>query len=176
MASRWKCGLSIAVCLLRSLLLLSLILPIVVYAVEPLLPKQQSLLLGVKINGRLQEGVEEFIEQDAVLFVTPEQLVDMGLIVPDVAVLPSSGLIDLTRINGWTYQLDSATQIVSFLIPNSSLVSQQLNAGRTEAFEPITQRDFGAIFNYDSQFTDYNGQISSSNVGNLREFCPIGVI
>ena len=176
MASRWKCGLSIAVCLLRSLLLLSLILPIVVYAVEPLLPKQQSLLLGVKINGRLQEGVEEFIEQDAVLFVTPEQLVDMGLIVPDVAVLPSSGLIDLTRINGWTYQLDSATQIVSFLIPNSSLVSQQLNAGRTEAFEPITQRDLGAIFNYDSQFTDYNAQVSSSNVGNLRAVGPFGVI
>ena len=176
MASRWKRGLSTAACLWLGLLLLSLIFPVVVSAVEPLLPEQQSLLLSVKINGRTQEGIQEFIEQGDVLFVTPEQLVDMGLIVPDIVALPGSRLIDLSHIDGWSYRLDSAAQVVDLHIPNSSLVPQRLNAGRTEAFDPITQRDFGAVLNYDSQFTDYDGHVSSSNVGNVRVFGPFGVM
>jgi outer membrane usher protein len=168
--------LSTAGCLWLGLLLLSLFFPATVRAVEPLLPEQQRLLLSVKINSRIQEGIQEFIEQDEALFVTPAQLVDMGVIVPETVALPGSGLIDLSHIDGWSYRLDAAEQVVYLHIPNTSLVPQRLNAGRTEALDSVTQRDFGAVLNYDSQFTDYDGHVSASNVGNLRVFGPFGLI
>lgn len=138
---------------------------------EPL-AAQESLLLDISINGRSRKRVLEFVQVQGRILANASDLLELDLILPENG---DQGLIDLTSIPGWSYQLDLQGQAIQLKVPNSSLAPLQLSRTRASPTDLPLRSDFGATLNYDTQFTRYNGQASSSTLVDLRLFEDRGV-
>ncbi|MCL2892032.1 fimbria/pilus outer membrane usher protein [Brenneria tiliae] len=138
-------------------------------------PARQNLLLNVVVNGQERAGVDDFVADNGTLFVTATQLTRLGLILPPSSSSTGDELVDLATIRGWRYRLDNETQTLHLQVPNQNLVAQQLNAPQTPDSGAVAHSDNGAVLNYDTQITSYDGQLSDSTTGDLRLFGNYGV-
>ena len=163
-------------CLLMALLLWGVFYPVSAFPAEAPTAPQQTLLLSVIINGRLYDGIEEFVQRGSVLFVTRAQLLELGLVVPAQQVVPADGQIDLSSIDGWSVRLDANAQALVLQVPLHSLKVQQLIARPASSAGNVDHSDVGAVLNYDTQFTQDGGHSSSSVLNELRVFGPFGVM
>jgi outer membrane usher protein len=158
-----------------ALLLLGFAFPVSASLAQATVVGEQTLLLSVMINGRPQEGIQEFVERGAELFVTPAQLLELGLIAPHAGV-DADELLDLSSFEGWTWQLDANAQTLELQVPLHSLKTQQLIARVQPSLGKVDRSDYGAVLNYDTQFTRDGGDLSSSLQNQLRVFGPFGVM
>lgn len=134
--------------------------------------ERQSLLLDVFVNGSSRKSVLEFIQVQGALLANASELLSLGLILPDNS---QQGLVDLASIAGWSYQLDLPGQSIRLQIPSSDLVPHHLTRGQTRPNDLPLRSDLGAMLNYDTQVTRYDGKISSSTLVDMRLFGDRGV-
>ncbi|WP_439849971.1 fimbria/pilus outer membrane usher protein [Pseudomonas syringae] len=167
--------LSGGLCLLMALLLLGYMFPVAA-SPSPVIPPQQTLLVGVTINGRTQDGIQELVERGSELFVTRAQLLELGLVAPEQTTVPADGLIGLSSFEGWSWRLDASTQVLELKVPIRNLHVQQLIARPASSAGNVDLSDTGAVLNYDAQFTHDGDYTSSSIVNELRIFGPLGVL
>jgi outer membrane usher protein len=165
-----------AVCLLMALLLWGVFFPVSAFPAEAPTAPQQTLLLSVIINGRLYDGIEEFVQRGSAVFVTRAQLLELGLVLPAQRVVPADGQIDVSSIDGWSVRLDANAQALVLQVPLLSLKVQQLIARPASSAGTVDHSDVGAVLNYDTQFTQDGGHSSSSVLNELRVFGPFGVM
>ncbi|WP_248672796.1 fimbria/pilus outer membrane usher protein [Pseudomonas agarici] len=134
--------------------------------------QRQSLLLDVFINGSSRKSILEFIQVQGSLLANTQELQSLGLVLPDHG---QQGLIDLTRIPGWSYQLDLPGQSIQLHVPGSNMVPQRLTHEQSVFSDLPLRSDLGAMLNYDTQVTRYDDQISASTLAQLRFFGDRGV-
>ena len=156
--------------------LLLLVFTVRAFALEQPSSDEQTLLLSVKINGRVHEGLEAFIERDSQLFVSRAQLLELGLVAPETPGQPYDAALSLSSLKGWTWHLDSAAQVLELEVPLSSLQNQQLLARPESSPGLIDRSDFGAVLNYDTQLTHHDGYSSSSVLTTARAFGQFGLV
>ncbi|HEX8544003.1 MAG TPA: fimbria/pilus outer membrane usher protein [Pseudomonas sp.] len=168
--------MSSGLCVLLALLLLGCVLPVSSSLAQTPADAPQTLLLSVTINGRIHEGIQEFVERDSELFVTRAQLLELGLVVPEPQTPPADGLIGLSSFDGWSWRLDANAQVLALQIPLRSLKVQQLIGRPAPSLGKVDRSDIGAVLNYDTQFTHDGDHSSSSILGELRVFGPVGVV
>ncbi|MHC8285756.1 fimbria/pilus outer membrane usher protein [Pseudomonas sp. XS1P51] len=133
---------------------------------------RQSLLLDVLINGNSRKSVLEFIQVQEAMLANAGELRSLGLILPDNS---QQGLVDLSSIPGWSYQLDLPGQNIQLRVPNSDLVPLRMIHEGPRLTDLPPRSDLGAVLNYDTQVTSYSGKISSSTLAGMRFFGDHGV-
>ncbi|NDL62835.1 fimbria/pilus outer membrane usher protein [Enterobacteriales bacterium SAP-6] len=136
----------------------------------------QSLLLNVVVNGRNHDNIQEIAGRQGALLLTREQITASGLILNGPYTDTGGGLIALSSIKGWTWRLDENTQTLFIQVPSGDQIAQQFSSDVMSAGDVAPHSDRGAVLNYDAQVTDYNGQDSSSLLGDLRLFGDSGVL
>ncbi len=136
----------------------------------------QILLLNVVVNGQDHNNIQEITQRQGALLFTREQLTASGLIWDGKPGDTGDGLISLDSIKGWVWRLDANAQTVYLKVPVQSQIAQQLNNGSTPVDSGPAHSDTGAVLNYDTAFTHYADQTSSSVLGDLRLFGNRGVL
>lgn len=159
-----------------TLLLLGYVLPASASRAQEAAVEPPTLLLSVVINGRVHEGIQEFVQRDSELFATRTQLLELGLAIQEQMAAPPDGLMGLSSFEGWSWHLDANAQALVLKVPLRSLKVQQLIAHPAPSLGGIDRSDFGAVLNYDTQFTHDGDHSSSSVLNELRVFGPFGVV
>lgn len=136
----------------------------------------QSLLLNVVVNGRNRDNIQEIAGAQGALLLTREQITASGLILHGPYTDTGGGMIALNSIKGWTWRLDDNTQTLYLVVPTRDQKAQQLTSDQVSDGDAAPHSDRGAVLNYDAQVTDYDGQDSSSLLGDLRLFGDSGVL
>ncbi|MGV8927130.1 MAG: fimbria/pilus outer membrane usher protein [Ewingella sp.] len=136
----------------------------------------QSLLLNIVVNGQDHNNIQEVIQRQGSMLLTREQLTASGLIINGEPGGKKEGLISLDNIPGWSWRFDANAQALFIKVPVSNQIAQQLTANFSQVNTLPQHSDAGAVLNYDTEFTRYAGQTSSSLLGDLRLFNNRGVL
>lgn len=153
---------------------MALICPLTVIRAEPVVG--QTLLLNVVVNGQDHNNVQEIIQRQGAMLLTRKQLSAAGLKTTGKPGETDDGLISLDTIQGWTWRLDANSQTLFIEVPVQSQIAQQLTANALAVDRIAPHSDTGAVLNYDTAFSHYAGQSSSSVLGELRLFGDRGVL
>lgn len=129
--------------LLAFLLVLGLPLP-TAFAQE-----DEPLILEAVVNGASKGVVVEARPKGEELLISAQDIRDLGLKSPTPEQTDSSGMVSLSRLDGVSYELDRAHQILRILATDRALQAQVLGGNQTEGSTFASPQSYGAVLNYD---------------------------
>jgi outer membrane usher protein len=148
-----------------------------------------DLYLDIRINGHPRNKIVAIHREiDGSLWVTPDDLVDIGLLPP--APAPAGERIALASLPGVTYVLDEEGQSIDFTAPETArgrLIvdadgEADIDPQAPEAAAPGVAQDFGVVLNYDlyasANMSSSDGLVVSPLSGNFeaRAYGPFGLV
>lgn len=135
---------------------------------------QQILLLEVIVNGQSTNKIGEFIDRQGVLYITPQELREIGLRLPEGA---DGSPLPLNRLPGVHYEIDRAGQILVITATVDSLTANLLNALSSPSGEGglVARSGTGFTLNHNVVGSSVNGQAAMSGLFDARLFTPYGV-
>ncbi len=136
----------------------------------------QSLLLEVYINGRSTQKIGEFVMRHGVLLTRPQELIDLGIRIPDSLI--HSALVDVSTVPGVIWSLDEKDQILRVSAKNSALVPTVIgSSGKPNATgHRVIESGTGITLNYDQIGNLISRQLSGSGSLQLQAFSTFGVL
>jgi len=138
----------------------------------------ETLLLEVQINGHSTGKIGEFTLRNAKLLVKPEELQDLGVLIPKSLTLRPGGLIDLSDLPGLTWKLDQINQILQISIGENRLIPKVVlpNGSEVSTGPRVVESSTGVTLNYDMVGTFANGSNSGAGSIDARVFSPRGIL
>jgi outer membrane usher protein len=138
----------------------------------------QVQLLEVQVNGQPTGKIGEFTLRDGRLMAKPDELRDLGILVPASIPLQPGGLIVLSDLPGVRCNIDLKNQELYITASESSLIPTVLTpAGRQTAEGHRTvESGTGMTLNYDVLSTFGSGQAGSTGFFDMRAFSPRGIV
>lgn len=132
------------------------------------------LFLEFVVNGYNTSTIGEFIQRDHRLLARPQELRDLGFLVPDNIPREPDGLISLSNIPGLMWRLDQSTQRLNVTAPDDLLMPTLIRPGQTLSRLPV-ESGTGATLNYNMLLTRANTDTDFNGLFDLRVFSPFGV-
>ncbi len=87
----------------------------------------ETVFLEVIVNGHSLGKIGEFTLRHGLLYARPQELHDLGFLVPNVRRLESGGLIGLSAIPGFNWTFDVKNQQLHVIAVDSSLLPTNLS-------------------------------------------------
>lgn len=146
---------------------------------DPPAGSYETLLLEVIVNGHSIDKVGEFILFNGTLYARPQELRDLGFLVPNSTRARGKGMIALNDLPGFQWIMDTQKQQLLVTAADAILVPTILKPGieereRGRGIESGT----GLTLNYDTVGTfagGQNGGSGGSGSFDLRNFSPWGI-
>ncbi|MFZ0747424.1 MAG: fimbria/pilus outer membrane usher protein [Terracidiphilus sp.] len=137
----------------------------------------ETLLLDVQINGHSIGKVGEFIFRRGKLMARPDELRDLGILVPPAVAAKSDGLIALSDIPGLIWSLDLKKLELHITVSESRLMPTLLQPyGRNTLSEHREiESGTGMTLNYDLVGSLSGTQAGGTGSLDLRAFSPVGI-
>lgn len=135
-----------------------------------------TLLLEVQINGLTTNKIGEFILRRGKLMARPEELRDLGFLVPDSISLASGGLVALADMPWLNWSFDAKNQELYVTISDARLVPTRLQTNGSTEGHRVVESGTGVTVNYDIADTLAAGQIGTTGSMDLRAFSRWGVV
>lgn len=136
----------------------------------------QKLLLEVVINGHSSGKIGEFTERDGALLARPDELIDVGLKVPESVSRFPDGLVAVSSLPGVTARLDMPTQSLLVEVRPGGLVAAELRTDPDSSNDVHVESGTGATLNYDLAEDFGSGHSVASGSFDMRFFSPYGVV
>jgi outer membrane usher protein len=138
----------------------------------------QIQLLEVQINGQPTGKIGEFTLHNGRLMAKPEELRDLGIMVPDSIPQQRGGLIFLSDVPGLRWTIDLKNQELFVTAGESSLITTVLKPdGRQMAGDHRTvDTGTGMTLNYDVLSTFASGEAGATSSFDMRAFSPRGIV
>jgi outer membrane usher protein len=146
-------------------------------AVNPPAGGDETLLLEVIVNGQSVGKIGEFVLRNGTLYARPQELRDLGFLVPSSTLAHSKGVIALNDLRGFQWVMDTQKQQLLVTAIDAILVPTVLQPGRIEERERerTIESGTGLTLNYDTVGTFASGQNGGSGSFDLRNFSPWGI-
>jgi outer membrane usher protein len=144
---------------------------------EPPAPGDETLFLEVIVNGHSTDKIGEFILRHGTLYARPQELADLGFLVPDSIPRRAKGLVALNDLRGFTWGINTEKQQLVVTAIDSSLVPTLIQPAGIDTQERARNIESGTglTLNYDTVGTFANGQNGGSGSFDMRSFSPWGV-
>jgi len=140
-------------------------------------PADEKLLLEVEINGQPTGKIGEFGLRNGKLTAMPDELLDLGIRVPDATPRQRGGAVSLSDIRGLRWTLDQQNQILNITAGEESLVPLLLKpAGAQRGDHRKIESGTGLTLNYDVLSTFASGQAGATGSFEMRAFSPHGIV
>ena len=138
----------------------------------------ETLLLEVLINGQSTDKIAEFTRRQGQLLARPEELRDLGILVPETLALQLGGLVALSGLSGLTWSIDENKQELNITAVNSRLVPTVLRPGGSSVNKGRRKIESGtgATLNYDAVGSFASGQAGGTASVDFRVFSPWGIV
>lgn len=135
---------------------------------------EPDLYLEVWLGDRPVGKIAHFKLRDGLLWTTPSDLADVGVVVDSRIAVDADGMLPLDRLPQLRYRYDVANQRVVLDVPTAMRPNQIL--GYTQPAAVHADRGNGLVLGYDSYATNQNGQTSLSVATALRWFGKAGTL
>ena len=135
---------------------------------------ESDLYLEVYLGDRSTQKISHFKLRNGLLWATPADLTDLGIVVDPGVVVDSDGMLPLDRLPGLQYNYDVANQRVVLDVP-TALRPQQILGYRPPA-AVHADRGSGLTLNYDSYASNQNSQTTLSIATALTWFGRAGAL
>jgi outer membrane usher protein len=138
----------------------------------------EKLLLEVQINGHSIGKIGEFTLHYGKLMARPEELRDLGFLVPSSIPPGHGGLIPLSALPGVTLSIDLKNQVLNVTASDSALLPTMLlpNSAQGASGHRMIESGKGVTINDDIVGTFASGQNGASGSVNLQAFSPKGIV
>ncbi|WP_348264701.1 fimbria/pilus outer membrane usher protein [Telmatobacter sp. DSM 110680] len=137
----------------------------------------ETLLLDVQINGQSIGKVGEFILRRGKLMARPDELRDLGFLVPTASGSKPGGLITLSDIPGLIWSLDLKNLELHITVSERHLMPTVLQpSGRSARSEHREiESGTGMTLNYDAVGSFSRGAAGGTGSLDVRAFSPLGI-
>jgi outer membrane usher protein len=135
---------------------------------------EPDLYLEVWLGERPVGKIAHFKLRDGLLWSTPAELGDVGIVVDSRTTVDADGMLPLDRLPGLRYHYDVTNQRVVLEVPTAMRPNQIL--GYTQPAAVHADRGSGVVLGYDSYATHQNGQTGLAVATALRWFGKAGTL
>jgi outer membrane usher protein len=137
----------------------------------------ETLLLDVRMNGHSIGKIGEFVMRRGTLMARASELRDLGLRIPDSAILGAHDLIALADVRGLSFTVDEKDLVIDMTVSDSFLLPNVLEPSARQP--ALTHREIesgtGLTVNYDTLGTFSGSGAGASGSMDVRAFSPWGV-
>ena len=140
-------------------------------------PADEALLLDVQVNGHSIGKIGEFTLRRGKLMARPEELRDLGFVVPD-SLAAHDGLIALSDMPWIAWSVDQVKQELHVTVSDADLQPTLLRFSGTEVLEGRREivSGTGITLNYETAGTIASGQNGATGSLDMRAFSPWGIV